>query len=156
MDSNVKQEKTKQIRDILRMFFIEASTYKRITEIVGISRPTAKKYIDRFMELVSEEDFIIKDYYKDLKRRVPFPACWNKYVKIMIKDYAHHPKTITTPDMRKKIINAATPDDPTETIKTAMEAYKRLRKLKGKVPSYETVVKILREYHKKYKIPPID
>ena len=152
MDSKAKQGKANQIRDILRLYFIESATYKEIKNQIGVTRPTARKYVDKFKELVSEEDFNIKDNYKNLKRRVPFPTKWNKYIKIMLKDYAYHPKTIATPAMRKKIINAATPDNPLDDIKSAMTTYKQLRASKGKTPSYETVSKVLREYLKKYKI----
>ena len=146
MDKEAKQEKTQLIQDILRLHFIEAATYKEITAQTGASRPTARRYIDKFKAIVPCEDLAIKDTYKEVKRRVPFPVRWKKHVKIMVDNYARHQNRIVTPDMRKKIIDTAA------TVgMNATETFKLLDKAPSpdKVPSYVTVAKVIKEYRDK-------
>ena len=149
-DRNYKKEKFKQIQDILRLHFIESATFNEITEKIGVSRPTARKYIDKFKEMVSHEDFSILDTYKESKRRVPFPTCWNKYVKKMVDSHARHPKRVATPAMRKKIIQTATANLSSDAeYRSALDVYNLLIKSEDKSPSYETVAKVIREHFKK-------
>jgi hypothetical protein len=150
MDKTSKQEKAQQIRDILRLRLIEMRTYTEIITKLKISRPTAIKYINKFLAIVSDEDLAIKDNYKDVRRRVPFPTRWNKYVKCMVDNYARHPKRVATPAMRKKIIQVSA------TVgMSAIKTFNKLSESKGTIPSYDTVAKVIREYLKKDN-PPTD
>jgi len=148
-----KREKERQIKEILRLRLIESCTYVEITRQIGVSRPTVRKYVDWFTRIASREDMALMDTYKSMKRRVPFPVRWNKYVKIMVDSYARHPKRVATSDMRKKILLAATSGLPPDSIRSAMETYRNLRIIIGSVPSYELVAKVLREYKSKLKPP---
>jgi len=143
-----KEEKTQEIKDILRLRLIEAATYKEITEQVGVARPTAIRYINKFKSIVSDDDFAIKDTYREIKRRVPFPTRWKKYVKIIVDScYVYNRKTIATPDMVKKIIDTA------ETVgMNATETYKLL----GRFPSYDTIAKVIREHKMEENNPPTE
>jgi len=102
------------------------------------------------MDIVSSEDFIISYTYKDVKRRVPFPTRWNKYVKKMVNDYAIHPKTVATSVVKKKIIETAILEDM-----SAKRTYDILRKSTDIAPSYSTVADVIREYRNK-STPPIE
>jgi len=140
-----KEEKTQEIKDILRLRLIEAATYKEITAQVGVARPTAIRYINKFKSIVSDEDFAIKDTYNEAKRKVPFPARWKKYVKIIIDScYVYNRKTVATPDMVKKIIDTAATVNMNAT-----ETYNLL----GRVPSYDTIAKVIRGHRTKTNPP---
>lgn len=148
MYNRAKQGKSQQIKDILRLRFIEKCTYAEIKKQIGVTRPTARKYIDKFMGIVSSEDFIISYTYKDVKRRVPFPARWNKYVKKIVDDYAIHPKTVATTVVKKKIIETAMLEGM-----SAKRTYDILRKSTDIAPSYSTVAEVIRTYRKKTNPP---
>ena len=156
MDDKVRLAKSQEIKDVLRLRFLESATYKEITGQVGVSRPTARKYADKFVEIVSDEDFAIKDTYKDCKRKVPFPVQWKKYVKIMVDTHIRHIERVATPAMRKKIIQTATANLPPDIIRSATSTYKIMRESEKRVPSYETIAKIIREYRNKETPPTND
>jgi hypothetical protein len=139
MYNDAKQDKFRQIQDILRLHFLEECTFAEITKQTGVSRPTARKYIDKFKEMASCDDLALKDSYKDNKRRVPFPTRWNKYVRKMVDSYAHHPKRVATPAMCKKIIKISAD-------KNAMNTFRQISSSEGKTPSYDTVAKVIREH----------